>query len=396
MLNNNRIKIKQIILLLGVTVGLIFVGLLVIGVIRKTAKVDKDGNDLTKLKIEMASASMDPEKMWRNYFETSLKKLAAKFEDRLKLAEDNFLQQKNDWQEQNKQQLLKYNEALMVAKEELSQAKLQIDQLRLGQNNIEIPEDIEQMPDFTIYNFVNKYKFDRPKSSENYIPEGAYISGYLISGIATSTALNAPEEGAVPVVIRITNTGNIAKNFTADVKQCRIMGSAYGDLSSERAIIRAEKMVCTVDDSYITSNIAGIVHGPDGMNGIKGQIVSTSIKHIKNAMLGGIISGLSNSARKGDNMQLIGGNILTPKKQTFTDIASDGALAGTSSAADKIADYYLKRAEKLSPILTVPGGVKVDVIFTKGFYFGELGVQERIKQERVKESTGDDKWSEDY
>ncbi len=360
---------------------------------RKTVKVNKAGDDLTKLKIEMASASMDPEKMWRNYFETSLQKLATKFDDRLKLTEENFQQQKEDWQQQNKQQLLEYNETLTIAKEELNQAKLQINQLLMAQDNIETPEDVEQMPTFSIYNFANNYKFDRPKSSENYIAAGTYVSGYLISGIAASTALNAPEEGAVPVVIRITNSSNIAEDFTTDLKQCRIMGSAYGDLSSERAIIRAEKLVCKVDNSYITSNIAGIVHGSDGMNGIKGQIVSTSIKHIKNAILGGIISGVSNSARKGDNMQLVGGNLLTTKSKSFTDIAGDGALAGTSNAADKIADYYLKRAERLSPILTVPGGVKVDVIFTKGFYFGELGVVDRIKQERVKDETiGDDKW----
>lgn len=43
-----------------------------------------------------------------------------------------------------------------------------------------------------------------------------------------------------------------------------------------------------------------------------------------------------------------------------------------SNAAEKVAGYYLRMAESMSSVLTIPGGVKVDFIFTKGFFVGEL------------------------
>jgi len=36
----------------------------------------------------------------------------------------------------------------------------------------------------------------------------------------------------------------------------------------------------------------------------------------------------------------------------------------------------------MSPVLMVPGGVQVDVVFTKGVYLGALDVQEKLEQIR--------------
>ena len=60
----------------------------------------------------------------------------------------------------------------------------------------------------------------------------------------------------------------------------------------------------------------------------------------------------------------------------------DGAFAGARNAAEKIADYYIKQAESMSPVLLVSGGTKVDIVFTKGVYLSALDVQEKLEQSR--------------
>lgn len=64
-------------------------------------------------------------------------------------------------------------------------------------------------------------------------------------------------------------------------------------------------------------------------------------------------------------------------------MAQDGLLSGASSAAEKLADYHIKLAENISPVILVPGGTKVDVMFTKSVEIGSTDIEKIIKSERV-------------
>ena len=99
------------------------------------------------------------------------------------------------------------------------------------------------------------------------------------------------------------------------------MGSAYGDLSSERAIIRLEKMICEQSGVYITSKIAGQIFGSDGLNGVKGTVVATSSKHIKNAAIGGLISGVAGAAKGQDGFTISGAGLIQTKKKGAKSLA---------------------------------------------------------------------------
>jgi hypothetical protein len=230
--------------------------------------------------------------------------------------------------------------------------------------------------------------FDRPKSSRNFIPEASYVKGVLLGGIVVSTSMGSSTE-PVPVIIRITDRGNLPKNFNIDLTNCKIMGSSYGDLSSERAIIRAEVLTCNDESAELiyTTKVAGLIYGDDGANGIKGHVVQTSSKHLKNAIVGGVISGFASSAKGKDSIFITGGGGIGTKKKGITDMAAEGAFDGASNAAEKVADYYIKQAESMSPVLQVAGGARVDVVFTKGVYFGALDIQEKLEQAR-KEKVG--------
>jgi hypothetical protein len=338
-----------------------------------------------KLKLEVAAESIDPEKMWRKHFEDTQTLSEQRFEERLKQMETSFAEREQEILKNTKQEIAKMQEQVKFVGSELSGATraLKIANERLASDEQE-PINLEPVANFGKISLNDEVELDIPKSSNNYVPETSFVTGYLLGGLRVSTGLNAPNENATPVVIRLTEAGNLPKNFAINIATCRILGSSYGDLSSESAIIRAERMICTdpVNELVTTTDIAGVVHGPDGANGIKGKVIATSDKHIKNAMMGGIISGLANSAKGQDAMTLTGLGAINGKKKGFGQMAGEGLLSGTSNAAEKIAEYYLRQAEAMSPVLVIPGGVKVNVIFTKGFYLGQIGTHKRIKELR--------------
>ena len=85
-------------------------------------------------------------------------------------------------------------------------------------------------------------------------------------------------------------------------------------------------------------------------------------------------------------MFITGAGAVGTKKKGIADMATEGAFEGASNAAEKIADYYIKQAESMSPVLLISGGAKVDVLFTKGVYFGALDIQEKLEKARVNKS----------
>ena len=75
-----------------------------------------------------------------------------------------------------------------------------------------------------------------------------------------------------------------------------------------------------------------------------------------------------------------GSGIITSPQKSVGDLLTSGAQQGATSAAEKVADYYLRQAEAMSPVLTVPSGVRVNAQITQGFFVGEVSTHKRIKQ----------------
>lgn len=49
------------------------------------------------------------------------------------------------------------------------------------------------------------------------------------------------------------------------------------------------------------------------------------------------------------------------------DFLKAGVYAGTGNALEKLADFAIKRAESMSPVIVVASGRVIDVVFRKGF-----------------------------
>lgn len=373
-----KIVFKLIVMLLAIATTA-----LVIFVQEKSEIEQVDSKKLENInKLELADKGLDTEKHWRNHFETLRNQDKEEMDRRLKemeLAQEKLLDKANGTIEQSLKSTI---EKMELANRQLVDAGLQLKAVADQESNKLNLESTHSESVLTSQEFNSDISFDEPKPAEDYVPEGTYLTGYLLGGIVVSTALNTPDENATPVTIRLTHRGNLSKLNSTDISKCVITGSAYGDLSSERAVVRLEKLVCENDGMYITSNIAGQLYGADGYNGIKGTVVSTSSKHIKNAAIGGLIGGIAGAAKGQDGASISGLGLISTKKKGMGDVLGQGASVGASNAGDKIADYYLRQAEAMSPVLTVPSGVRVNAQIIKGFWMGETTTHKRIIQSR--------------
>ena len=348
---------------------------------QKDGQITKAGN----IKIEIASESLDPDKMWRNHFEDKLDNTKSAVDERLINIQESFSELDARLQQKTAEDLAEMSAQLRLAKEDLEAAMHDIrifreEQIRAKDEHLDHLPTLAEVASFEIEGVES---FTPIKSTRNYIPETVYLQGKLLGGIAVSTSMGSQSE-PVPVVIRVTGSGNLPKNFEVDLNQCRILGSSYGDISSERAVIRLETMICEDKalEQIITTKVAGIVYGDDGMNGIKGKVVQTSNKLVKNAMIGGLLSGLSQNMQNQGQFALTSLGAVSTQKQGMSDTLKNSAFTGSSNAAEKIADYYLKQAESMSPVLLIAGGAKVDIVFTKGVTLGTGDVKEKIERSR--------------
>lgn len=107
-----------------------------------------------------------------------------------------------------------------------------------------------------------------------------------------------------------------------------------------------------------------------------------SDRHLKNAFIGGLLSGIAGNANGKDSLNITSFGLVSTKAKNVGDIAKEGALSGVSSAADKLASYHIKLAENISPVILIPGGTKVDIIFTKSVEIGSVDVVDKINRER--------------
>ena len=390
--NSNRAKRKHdLIIMLGlgltVIIGLSFMKYRS----NSLSNLDTEADVKLPLNLEVASHALDIDKMWRNHFEDKLIDAKTTADEKLKLIETSINEQSVAYTNQLKTEIEKLKAQMQYLSEEQASSRREFNNAQTQsqeedksqKNNHPVIDDSR----ITVNHMDRSDVFDRPKSARSFIPETAYVKGILLGGIAVSTSIGSSSE-PVPVVIRITERGNLPKNFNIDLTHCQIMGSSYGDLSSERAIVRAEVLSCQnpANELIYTTKIAGLIYGDDGMNGIKGKVVQTSGKHLKNAIIGGMISGFAGSAKGQDQMIITSFGSGTTKKKGMGDMLQEGGFAGASNAAEKIADYYIKQAEAMSPVLLVSGGTKVDIVFTKGVYFGALDVQEKLEQYRAEKA----------
>ena len=228
-------------------------------------------------------------------------------------------------------------------------------------------------------------KGEKVRNKEDTIPAGSFAKAVLLGGVDASTALTSSSDPR-PILIRLMDRGTLPRKFQSDLKDCHIVGSGYGDLSSERVFARLEKLTCVerVSGEIIETEVAGYVTGEDGRAGIKGIVVEKGRGYLAKSVLGGVLQGLSGVFNPSQPAVINPIGAFVPKRSAG-DKFNEGMMSGASGSMDRLSKYYIDRAESIQPVIQIESGRIVDVVFTEGADIGSSRVKEKLSTKRENE-----------
>ncbi|EPI6239218.1 TrbI/VirB10 family protein [Neisseria gonorrhoeae] len=222
--------------------------------------------------------------------------------------------------------------------------------------NIEVVEDGGKV-------VVSQGKF---RARDSYIPSGTFFRSVLLGGVDAPTGGEAQNASPHPVLMRVTDFAQLPNRFKYNFRECFVTGQAYGDISSERAYIRLQNLSCVgTDGRAIDMPVKGYVAGEDGKTGVRGNLVTKQGQLLANALMSGVISGMGkgvSEAFKVTNNTAFG----STTSIRGSDQYRAGIASGIGGAADRLAEYYIKLADKVFPVVEVNAGRQVDVVLTQG------------------------------
>lgn len=204
-----------------------------------------------------------------------------------------------------------------------------------------------------------------------FLPAGSIITGTFLNGIDAPTGQGAKRD-PFPATLRIQKEAILPNRFRADIRECFLIVSGYGDLSSERAYLRGETISCVREDGgVIESSLDSYAVGEDGKAGVRGRLVSKQGQIIAKSLMAGFLSGVSkafdvkpvpviDTRNRSSNTQF-------QRNDGFSaNWAQSAAVSGVSDALDRIADFYLEMAEGMFPVIEVDAGRQIDVFVSRG------------------------------
>jgi len=212
-----------------------------------------------------------------------------------------------------------------------------------------------------------KSRKDRKKDEATWLPSGSFMKAVTLSGLDAPTSGGSQSE-PYPVLLGITDLSVLPNRFRMNLRECFIIGAGYGNLSDERAYIRTETLSCVRSDGAVVDvSLKGHVVGEDGKLGMRGRLVSKQGQKIAMALVAGMLGSFGDAFRpQTANVLQLDPNKSGIFRNDPMDILQAGALGGAGSALNRVAEYYLKMADKVFPIVEVDAGREVEVIVLKG------------------------------
>lgn len=215
------------------------------------------------------------------------------------------------------------------------------------------------------------------KVNKTYLPTGSFMRAVLLGGMDAPTGGQA-QNNPMPVLLRVQDNAFLPNRYRARLKECFVLGSGHGDISSERAHIRLESLSCTLNGGEVLDLPAkGYIVSEDGKAGLRGRLISKQGQVIANALMTGILSGfgqaLQQSAMSFSTSPLGSVGTISGMGKQF----QGGLGAGIGRSLDRISQYYIRLAEQLFPVIEIDAGRVVEIVLTKGLEF-ELGEDQEI------------------
>ncbi|MEL7322571.1 MAG: TraB/VirB10 family protein [Pseudomonadota bacterium] len=210
----------------------------------------------------------------------------------------------------------------------------------------------------------------------DYVPPNAYAQARVLVGVDMSTGVRLSADPK-PVLLRITGPAYSVieggLRLDVDLEGCLVNGAAHAELSSERVFVKLQKITCDRGDGVVAeSPVEGYI-AQLGKVGVRGRVVSREGDIVSKALVAGVVGGFGRGLSRNTDQIFAAGSggattIIGNESLSAGDIAAGGLGEGLSTAADTVAEYLIERAEQYQPVIEMPTGIDVEIVFLSGFY----------------------------
>jgi conjugal transfer pilus assembly protein TraB len=212
------------------------------------------------------------------------------------------------------------------------------------------------------------------EDSPDYLPPNAVAPATVVVGVDASTGVQSQTD-PLPILLRITGPARSVfangRLLTTRLEGCLVNGAARGELSSEKVYVKLQKLTCQQPGGRIAvSEVKGYIAFA-GKAGVRGQVVSREGSLTTQAFMAGIVGGIGRGFQANSSSTLQGVSVSTGGKRdklSLGEIASGGIGEGVSQAGDMVSKYLIERAEQYQPVIEMPTGLDVEIVFLDGVY----------------------------
>ena len=211
------------------------------------------------------------------------------------------------------------------------------------------------------------------EASRDYLPPNSYAPATVIVGVDASTGVTSQSD-PLPVVLRITGPARSVlrgnRLLTTDLTGCLVNGAARGDLSAEKVYVKLVRMTYAQPGGrFAVSEVKGFIAFA-GKSGVRGRVVSREGSLVSQALLAGIVGGFGRGFSANANGIFAGQVGSDGKREALspTDILAGGFGQGAGEAADTVSKYLIERAEQYQPVVEMPTGIEVEIVFLDGVH----------------------------
>ncbi len=206
----------------------------------------------------------------------------------------------------------------------------------------------------------------RKNPNAGMLPAGAFAPVSLLNGLDAGTSATT-QSNPMPVLMNVTDQATLPGAARYRLKNCFVLGTGYGDMSSERVYIRFSRLSCVdkADKLVLSQEVSGYVVDSDGKLGMRGMLVDRQGAKLAKALLAGFAQGLTGAL--GQAQSSVTSNLTNG---TSTSTLNGGAalraagLSGAQSATNQLAEFYLKEAQAMFPVITVDAGRTATIVFS--------------------------------
>lgn len=217
-----------------------------------------------------------------------------------------------------------------------------------------------------------------------YIPAGTIVKCVLVSAADCSVGVSQAADPA-QMLLRPLSNGKLPRGVRVLLRDSVLLARGVGDLANERVRIRADRMTLVKPNGdFIETEISAYISGEDGREGMRGVVVDRSGSIITRAAFASTIQGIASGIQATLNNQTLSKLSKESDSRVILDADTfrNAGIQGATTGLNKLADYYIKRAEQLQPSIQIAAGRVVDVIFTHGVKIGEKDLKKKFEIER--------------